>query len=147
MFRLKTKRNSVWFISFSSSWWTKNMILQSPPPPHTHTWFCYNCEDFHILILFLYWPNNIWYCPAPTLPLNLALTGDILHFTFQEILNFVFFIFIPLWGPAKCPHKANISSFTILVGTYSPHTLWQVLLKRDILKQSMTKKYIYDIKL
>ncbi len=26
------------------------------------------------------------------------------------------------------------------------HTLWQVLLKRDILKQSMTKTYIYDIK-
>jgi len=26
------------------------------------------------------------------------------------------------------------------------HTLWQVLLNRDILKQSMTKKNIYDIK-
>ncbi len=46
-----------------------------------HTcWFCYTCEDFHRLLLFLYWPNNILYCPTPTLPLNLTLTGDILHF-------------------------------------------------------------------
>ncbi len=50
---------------------------------HTHAltcWFCYTCEDFHRRLLFLYWPNNIFYCPTPTLPLNLALTEDILHF-------------------------------------------------------------------
>ncbi len=48
---------------------------------HTHTrWCCFNCEDFHRFLLFLYWPNNIFYCPTPTIPLNLALTRDILHF-------------------------------------------------------------------
>ncbi len=75
--------------------------------PHTHTphiWFCYTCEDFHRLLLFLYWPNNIVYCPTPTLPSK--LNPHRRHFAFLHFkINLIWYFFI-IYLP--CEDRPNV---------------------------------------
>ncbi len=48
---------------------------------HTHVRFCEKWGH-PIGVMFLYCTNCMCYCPTPTLYLNLALTGDCVHFKF-----------------------------------------------------------------
>ncbi len=45
-----------------------------------------------IIFFLLYRPDRILYCPSLTLHLNLALTGNFLHFYIFKKLHFVWFI-------------------------------------------------------
>ncbi len=109
----------------------QNMVTVST---HTHTrLFLWIVGTFHRLLLYLYWPNNIFY----PLTLNLHLTENLfalLHFQINIIYHFLYFF--PLVGTAgrspqcqKCQVFLSLWGYSIGVMGFilSPPTLTLLL--------------------
>ncbi len=85
-----------------------------PTNTHTHTHRhvgFYGWRGLSIGVMVLYCTNCMCYCPISTLlHLNLALTGETVHFCFPP-KNELCMIYkhIELWGHWKCPNKSPSS--------------------------------------
>ncbi len=121
------KTHSVWFISVLNYGDTENVLINHlllvipmlypchytnlcPHKPHkhahththTHTHTCrflWFTGNLHRRNVFLYCTNCMCYCPTPTLHLNLALTGDFMHFYFPQKNSFcMIYKRFEIWG-------------------------------------------------
>ncbi len=84
--------NSLWYVVFFSQVCTwllhtcldlyENMNISTHTHTHTHTHTClfFGLRGLSIGVMVLYCTICMCYCPTPTLHLNLALTGDCVHF-------------------------------------------------------------------
>ncbi len=105
---------TVW--TMGNEWVTHLVILKAYYLPfsklslshtHTHTHTCFTIlVGTSIGVMVFYCTDRILYRPTPTLHLNLALTGDILHFYIFKKLNSVWFISLFTHGDLNLgPHR------------------------------------------